>query len=79
MGLTKIEEPMKTENSQATIYYSVGLAVQLCKCATWFSLGLFSRFLSELGFYAPSKGIRVLGVTLGSISFILFFPRMFGQ
>ncbi len=73
MGLTKIEERIRTENSQVTIYYLVGLAVQLCKCATWFPLGLFSRFLSPSSFYAPAKGIRVLGVALGFIFFIFSF------
>ncbi len=38
-------------------------------CATWFP----SRFSPSLGFYIPTRGVRVLGVPLGSFSFIFSF------
>ncbi len=39
------------------------------KCVTWFLLGLPSRFLLPSSFYTLVRGIKVLGVLLGSFSF----------
>jgi hypothetical protein len=51
----------------------VGLMVQPYKCVVWFLLGLPSRFSPPLGFCTLAKGIKVLGVPLGSFSFASFF------
>ncbi len=58
----------------------VGLAVQPHKCDVGLPSGLPSGFPPTLGFCTPAKGIRVLGVPLGSFSFkIFFFLRGFGR
>jgi len=51
----------------------VGLVVQPCKCATWFSSRLPLEFSLPLGLCTLVEGIRVLGVLLRSLSFISSF------
>jgi len=53
----------------------VSLAIQPYKCVVWFPSRLPLRFLPPSSFYTPIKGIRVLGVLLGSISFTSYFLR----
>jgi hypothetical protein len=50
-----------------------GLVVQPCKCVVWSPSRLPLRFSLPSSFYILTKGIKVLGVLLGSISFTSSF------
>jgi hypothetical protein len=51
----------------------VGFVVQPCKCLVWSSFDLFFGFFAPFNFRHLSNNIKVLGVPLGSASFISFF------
>lgn len=55
----------------------IGLTVQPHKCATWSLLRLPSRFSPTSRFCTHVKGIKVLGIPLGSFSFTSYFSKMF--
>jgi hypothetical protein len=52
-----------------TKLHVISLSIQVQKCVAWSPFGLLPTFNTLFQFYTPSKGIRILGVPLGTSSF----------
>jgi hypothetical protein len=58
-----------------TKFHGISLSMQPIKCVAWVPFSLSPNFDTWSLFYTPSKGIRVLGVPLGSSSFTSSFIK----